>query len=60
VRQVGSGGNTYQAERYGCNDQKFKHIRSLGVRNSARQLILTLYQSAINRPTLFGPIWMFS
>jgi hypothetical protein len=35
VRQVGSGGNTYEAKRYGRNDQKFKHIRSLGVRNSA-------------------------
>jgi hypothetical protein len=35
VRQVGSGGNAYQAKRRGRNDQKFEHIQSLSVRNFA-------------------------
>jgi hypothetical protein len=51
VRQVGGGGNAYQAKRHGRNDQKFKHIQPLNVRNG--QLMPILYQSAINRPTFF-------
>jgi hypothetical protein len=35
VRQICSGGNTCQAKQCRCNDQKFEHIRSLKVSNSA-------------------------